>query len=63
MKTTLGDWLDGITELSKSLQQIDIDASAYACLAALILVNGNSGNQIVFELKKGNESLPQTNMF
>ena len=43
MKTTLGDWLDGIMELSRSLQQMDIDASAYACLAALTLVNGKGG--------------------
>ena len=33
--------MDGIMELSKSLQQMDIDASAYACLSALTLVNGN----------------------
>ena len=41
VKSTFGDWLQGITELSKSLQAIDIDASAYACLSALTLVNGN----------------------
>jgi len=35
-----GDWLDGIAELSKSLQLMDIDASAYACLSALTLVSG-----------------------
>ena len=40
VRSTFGDWLDGITELSKSLQAIDIDASAYACLSALTLVNG-----------------------
>ena len=40
VRSTFGDWLDGITELSKSLQSIDIDASAYACLSALTLVNG-----------------------
>ena len=38
--STFGEWLEGITELSKSLQAIDIDASAYACLSALTLVNG-----------------------
>lgn len=32
--------MDGIAELSKSLQQMDIDASAYACLSALTLVSG-----------------------
>ena len=40
VRSTFGDWLNGITELSKSLQAIDIDASAYACLSALTLVNG-----------------------
>ena len=40
VQSTFGDWLLGITELSKSLQAIDIDASAYACLSALTLVNG-----------------------
>lgn len=40
VSSTFGDWLGGITELSKSLQAIDIDASAYACLSALTLVNG-----------------------
>ena len=42
VRSTFGDWLNGITELSKSLQAIDIDASAYACLSALTLVNGES---------------------
>ena len=42
VRSTFGDWLEGITELSKSLQAIDIDASAYACLSALTLVNGTS---------------------
>ena len=40
VQSTFGEWLEGITELSKSLQAIDIDASAYACLSALTLVNG-----------------------
>jgi len=43
VKPTFGDWLAGITELSKSLQAIDIDASAYACLSALTLVNERHG--------------------
>ena len=42
VSSTFGDWLGGITELSKSLQAIDIDASAYACLSALTLVNGET---------------------
>jgi len=43
VSSTFGDWLGGITELSKSLQAIDIDASAYACLSALTLVNERHG--------------------
>lgn len=43
VRTTFGDWLQGITELSKSLQTIDIDASAYACLSALTVVNERHG--------------------
>jgi len=43
VRSTFGDWLEGITELSKSLQAIDIDASAYACLSALTLVNERHG--------------------
>ena len=42
-----GDWLDGIAELSKSLQQMDIDASAYACLSALTLVSGKCGAELI----------------
>ena len=47
VRSTFGDWLNGITELSKSLQAIDIDASAYACLSALTLVNGKHTSVIV----------------
>lgn len=49
VRSTFGDWLNGITELSKSLQAIDIDASAYACLSALTLVNGKHSLVIVGE--------------
>ena len=50
VKSTLGDWMHGIMELSKSLQQMDIDASAYACLSALTLVNGELASfEVVIE--------------
>ena len=39
--------MDGIAELSKSLQQMDIDASAYACLSALTLVSGKCGAELI----------------
>ena len=35
-----GDWLDGIVELSRALQAIDMDLASFACLCALSLVNG-----------------------
>ena len=35
------EWLQGITELTASLQAIDVDLSAFACLAALTLITGN----------------------
>ena len=39
-RSTFGDWLSGIIEFSRSLHSMDLDVSAFACLAALTLVNG-----------------------
>lgn len=38
-----GDWLDGIVELSRALQAIDMDLASFACLCALSLVNERHG--------------------
>lgn len=37
---SFGDWLNGILEFSKSLHNLEIDISAFACLCALTLVTG-----------------------
>ena len=37
-----GDWRQSILELADSLRAIDIDLSAFACLAALTLITGNA---------------------
>ena len=41
-RSTFGDWLNGIIEFSRSLHSMELDVSAFACLAALTLVNGES---------------------
>ena len=37
-----GDWRQSILEFADSLRAIDIDLSAFACLAALTLITGNA---------------------
>lgn len=37
---SFGDWLNGILEFSRSLQNLEIDISAFACLCALTLITG-----------------------
>ncbi len=37
---SFGDWLDAIVEFSRALHAAEIDISAFACLCALTLVNG-----------------------
>lgn len=37
---SFGEWLNGILEFSKSLHNLEIDISAFACLCALTLVTG-----------------------
>ena len=39
-RSTFGDWLNGIIEFSRSLHSMELDVSAFSCLAALTLVNG-----------------------
>ena len=40
VRSSFGDWLNGILELSVSLEEMDLDVSAFACLAALSLLHG-----------------------
>ena len=39
-----GDWLEGITELSRALHSADLDLASFASLCALSLVNGKSND-------------------
>lgn len=40
VRFSFGDWFQGILELSRNLHQMEIDMSAFSCLAALSLVYG-----------------------
>ncbi|XP_032592492.1 probable nuclear hormone receptor HR38 [Drosophila grimshawi] len=40
---SFGDWLNGIMEFSRSLQNLEIDISAFACLCALTLITERHG--------------------
>lgn len=42
---SFGEWLNGILEFSKSLHNLEIDISAFACLCALTLVTGKIFNK------------------
>lgn len=37
-----GEWLDSIRDFSTHLQSLNLDASAFACLAALVLLTGKN---------------------
>lgn len=41
---SFGDWLNGIMEFSRSLHNLEIDISAFACLCALTLITGEISN-------------------
>lgn len=40
-----GEWLDSIRDFSTHLQSLNLDGSAFACLAALVLLTGKNTNQ------------------
>lgn len=40
-----GEWLDSIRDFSNHLQSLNLDASAFACLAALVLLTGENRKQ------------------
>ena len=42
---SFGEWLGAIVEFSRALHAAEIDISAFACLCALTLVNGECGRQ------------------
>lgn len=48
-----GEWLDSIQEFSAHLQNLNLDTSAFACLAALVLLTGNQRFSITSLLAGG----------
>lgn len=44
-----GEWLDSIRDFSTHLQSLNLDASAFACLAALVLLTGED-NTFTFNI-------------
>lgn len=48
-----GEWLDSIQEFSAHLQNLNLDTSAFACLAALVLLTGNYRFSITSLLARG----------
>lgn len=48
-----GEWLDSIRDFSNHLQSLNLDSSAFACLAALVLLTGkNSDPNVKFHTSK-----------
>lgn len=45
-----GEWLDSIRDFSTHLQSLNLDASAFACLAALVLLTGED-NTFTFNIR------------
>lgn len=41
-----GEWLDSIRDFSTHLQSLNLDASAFACLAALVLLTGEDNTLV-----------------
>lgn len=39
---SFGDWIDSIMDFSKSLHRMNLDISLFACLAALVIITGES---------------------
>lgn len=48
-----GEWLDSIQEFSAHLQNLNLDTSAFACLAALVLLTGKHRFSITSLLARG----------
>lgn len=42
-----GEWLDSIRDFSTHLQSLNLDLSAFACLAALVLLTGEDSESIL----------------
>ena len=40
--STFGDWINSIMDFSQSLHRMNLDVSLFACLAALVIITGES---------------------
>lgn len=49
-----GEWLDSIRDFSTHLQSLNLDASAFACLAALVLLTGKKHKPMTLDFKSQN---------
>ncbi|PWA33521.1 hypothetical protein CCH79_00007688 [Gambusia affinis] len=58
-----GEWLDSIRDFSTHLQTLSLDASAFACLSALVLLTGNQNPRIVCRKKYINGYLIHTTSY
>lgn len=41
---SFGDWIDSIMDFSQSLHRMNLDISLFACLAALVIITGESSS-------------------
>lgn len=39
---SFGDWIDSIMDFSQNLHRMNLDVSLFACLAALVIITGES---------------------
>lgn len=48
-----GEWLDSIRDFSTHLQSLNLDPSAFACLAALVLLTGEDAAVLTVNIGAG----------
>lgn len=44
---SFGDWIDSIMDFSQNLHRMNLDVSSFACLAALVIITGESHSVIL----------------
>ena len=50
-----GEWLDSVRDFSNHLQSLNLDASAFSCLTALVLLTGKNTSQWCWFSKSQND--------
>lgn len=43
-----GDWIDSIVDFSQSLHRMNLDVTSFSCLAALVIITGESNMMKTF---------------